>query len=431
VGLVPSQVLINEVDYDDAGIDDLEFIELINLGGTAVDLGAGGYEIVLLNGNASPVPTEYDRVDLTGSIPANGYYVVAANDPNSTVTGADQGGVGASDGFGSVQNGAGDLVALVTVSGSTDTLVDALAYEGTPANPQQTANGLDIDFSVSPITTPFSGADAGSDTDSVSRQVGANTGVNDDDFVVTGRTPGAANGAGAIATPINISDFRALSTSDTNLYEITAVATTVGNAFVPFRTHFYLQDSSGTDGQSGVLIDSSGPIGDSTLIQPGDSVTVEGRRSEFEGEVEMSATSVVINSTGAQPAPLVITPADLTVANTPNIAGELVVIEGVTDPSSATAQFNYADVGDGDGLHVLATAAVGASTFPLLLDASEIDEPLRFPDAPWDLTGIVAVDDVEITEDATGLSAGQGLLAPRDVFDIFEVTPVTNYELYR
>jgi hypothetical protein len=383
----------------------------------------------LLNGGTTTLPTEYDRVVLTGTIAAGGFYLIAANDPNSTVTGADQGGPSSSTGFGSVQNGAGDLVALVTQSGGTDTLVDALAYEGTPANPQGTANGLTIDFNAAPITTPSTATDSGDDANSILRTVGANTGVNEDDFVLGPRTPGAANGGGITATPVDIATFRAAA-EDATVYEITGVATTVGNVFVPFRTHVYLQDTSGGDGQSGVLVDSSGPVGDSTTIQPGDEVTAQGTRTSFEGEVEMAVLSVVNNGPSTLPAALVITPADLTVANTPNIAGELVVIQGVTTPNDGTAAIDFATAGDMDGLHILTTSAVGVSTFPMMLDASELPDPLFFPAAPWDAVGIVTVDDVEITEDSTGLSAGQGLLAPRNINDIFPITAVLSFELY-
>lgn len=427
-------VLINEVDYDDASSDDLEFVELINLTGAPIDLAAGNYELVFLNGGDTSLPTEYARVDLTGTIPANGFYVVAVSDNgagSTSVAGADQGGIGKTDGIPALsppQNGPGDGVVLVTQSGGADTLVDGLFYEGAPANPQQTANALAVDTTQPPITTPFAGAET-TDIDSVSRTIGANTGVNNADFVVQARTPGAANSPTA-ATPIDIASFRALPDGPT-LYEITATATTIGNVFTPTQTRCYLQDTSGTDGQSGIVAFSTNVIGDAALIEPGDSVTVTGTRFTFEGEAEIVASSVVRNGPGTPPAPLLITPADLSVANTPNIAGELVTLAGVTSPESSQGEIDFVLLGDADGQYVTANAVAGANPFPLDLDASELPSPLRFPDAPWDLTGIVIVDDGEIVQDGTGLSAGQGLVAPRDTFDIFPLTGVRDFALYR
>ncbi|NUP89907.1 MAG: lamin tail domain-containing protein [Candidatus Sumerlaeia bacterium] len=429
-----SPVLINEVDYDDAGTDDLEFIELINTTGSPVDLATGNYELVLLNGGDTTVPTEYARVDLTGTIPANGFYVIAVNDNgagSTTVAGADQGGVGKTDGISAtaaIQNGAGDGVILVTQVAGTDTLVDGIFYEGPPANPQQTANGLAINTAAAPFTTPLAAADT-TDADSASRTIGANTGVNDADFVIQARTPGAANGAVA-PTVVDIATFRAAAVGPT-FYEITATATTVGNVFTPTQTRLYLQDSSGTDGQSGILAFSTNIIGDAGSVQPGDSVTIRGTRGVFEGEAEMLVSQVIRNGAGTPPAPLAVTPADLSLANTPNIAGELVVVAGVTSPESSLGSLDFATFGDADGQWVSEDARVGVNAFPISLDVSTLTSPLTFPDAPWDLTGIVIVDDGEIVQDGTSLAAGQGLVAPRTLTDIFPLTAVMSYELYR
>ena len=67
---VQSQVLINEFDYDDAGGDDLTFVELINVGAGPVDLdGSPDYFVIGLSAGDG---LEYGRWDLTGTIDANG-----------------------------------------------------------------------------------------------------------------------------------------------------------------------------------------------------------------------------------------------------------------------------------------------------------------------------------------------------------------------
>jgi len=424
-------VLLNELDYDDAGTDDLEFVELLNTTGSVVDLAAGNYELVFLNGGDTTVPTEYARVDLTGTIPANGFYVVAVNDNgagSTTVAGADQGGVGKTDGISNaaaIQNGPGDGVVLVTQVASVDTLVDALYYEGSPANPQGTANGLTVDTTLTPITTPLAGADT-TDLDSASRTVGANTGVNNSDWVIQARTPGAANGSVA-PTVVNIAALRAAAVGST-YYEITGTASTIGNIFTPTQTRLYIQDSSGTDGQSGIVVFSTNIIGDAASIQPGDSVTARGTRGAFEGEAEMLASQLIRNSSGTPPTPLVITPADLTVVNTPNIAGEFVTIAGVTSPESSVGLVTINTHGDLDSQWVTEDCRVGATTFPASFSASVLGANVVFPDAPWDIVGVVMVDDGETVQDGTALSAGQGLIAPTVAFP---TTAVRAFELYR
>ncbi len=107
VALAPAPVLINEVDADTAGTDVLEFVELYNAGGPAVDLAAGGYVLVGYNGSDDQ---SYDTmtIDLTGSIASGGFYTVGI-----AGMGGDQDWAGANN---AVQNGP-DVVALY--SGTT------------------------------------------------------------------------------------------------------------------------------------------------------------------------------------------------------------------------------------------------------------------------------------------------------------------------
>jgi hypothetical protein len=94
-----SKLVINEVDYDQVGTDANGFVEIHNTGSEAVDL--ADVDLVAVNGGDS---TEYDRVELTGSLAAGGYLAVDIE----------------------LQNGAPDGLALLRGA----TLLDALSYEG-------------------------------------------------------------------------------------------------------------------------------------------------------------------------------------------------------------------------------------------------------------------------------------------------------------
>ena len=94
-----SKLVINEVDYDQVGTDANGFVEIHNTGSEAVDL--ADVDLVAVNGGDS---TEYDRVELTGSLAASGYLAVDIE----------------------LQNGAPDGLALLRGA----TLLDALSYEG-------------------------------------------------------------------------------------------------------------------------------------------------------------------------------------------------------------------------------------------------------------------------------------------------------------
>lgn len=96
-----ARLVINEVDYDQVGADTGGFVEIANVGTAAAVL--DGIALVLVNGGDS---AEYARRALTGSL-AVGAKIVVAVDP---------------------QNGAPDGLALVDTA--TDTLLDALSYEG-------------------------------------------------------------------------------------------------------------------------------------------------------------------------------------------------------------------------------------------------------------------------------------------------------------
>ena len=115
VGLV-----INEVDYDQLGTDDREFVELFNDSGHAVDL--DGLAVVV-----ATAATEYGRVDLTGVLAARGYAIVASP---KVVIAADAGVVRFpwNAATNNLRNTAPAAIGILdTVNGE---LVDALSYNG-------------------------------------------------------------------------------------------------------------------------------------------------------------------------------------------------------------------------------------------------------------------------------------------------------------
>ncbi|MDP1830211.1 MAG: lamin tail domain-containing protein [Archangium sp.] len=120
---VLDHLIINEVDYDNAGSDTAEFVEIYNATGVNVDL--SGMRLVLVNGSNG---STYNTIDLTpgGILAAGGYLVVgsaatvaglpaAVKTVTTTVT------------TDLIQNGAPDAVLLQDSAGVT---VDALSYEG-------------------------------------------------------------------------------------------------------------------------------------------------------------------------------------------------------------------------------------------------------------------------------------------------------------
>ena len=116
-----NHLVINEVDYDQVGTDNAEYIEVYNPSATAVPL--TGKQVLLVNGSGEAT---YATIPLgTGMLAAGGYLVIAG--PNVTlpagVTKVDPGWT-----MDAIQNGAPDGIALV--DNTAHTLLDALSYEG-------------------------------------------------------------------------------------------------------------------------------------------------------------------------------------------------------------------------------------------------------------------------------------------------------------
>ncbi|HEX5062799.1 MAG TPA: lamin tail domain-containing protein, partial [Kofleriaceae bacterium] len=185
-----SHLVLNEIDYDQVNTDNAEYVEIYNPTPAAISL--NNVALVLINGaNNQAYPTATSTIDLSpaGSIPALGYLVIAgANiavqppalklDPGWTT---DQ-----------VQNGSPDGIALVNTA--TNTLIDALSYEGSItmaevpgiANPVSLVEGTVLSNAIVDTNTVVGAlcrSPNGKDTDN----------ANADWKLCTTLTPGAAN----------------------------------------------------------------------------------------------------------------------------------------------------------------------------------------------------------------------------------------------
>lgn len=163
-----AKLVINEFDYDQAGADNAEFVEIVNPNAAAVDL--TDYRIEMVNGSNGRKYGTYAPPE--GSLPAGGYFVIADADviaalPAKTASmplksGGLQNGP---DGIRIVDAGAGRVLDSVHYRDSVPG-----AGEGRPAPKDDTAAPT-----------------------SIGRCNGADSDDNGADFATMTPTPGAAN----------------------------------------------------------------------------------------------------------------------------------------------------------------------------------------------------------------------------------------------
>jgi uncharacterized repeat protein (TIGR01451 family) len=174
---VPPILVVNEIDYDQAGTDAAEFLEIRNNGASAVNLDPVVVELV--NGSGTTV---YQAIDLPNfSLAAGAYFVVCANNtttPNCNLDVTPETNL--------IQNGAPDAVALRW----NGILVDTVSYEGNTGAPYTETSGSGLED------------DGGDDFVGISRfPDGGDTGVNNADLSARCITPGAANVATTAPCP--------------------------------------------------------------------------------------------------------------------------------------------------------------------------------------------------------------------------------------
>ncbi|MEK7257229.1 MAG: lamin tail domain-containing protein, partial [Bacteroidota bacterium] len=164
---------INEVDYDQVGADNAEFIELYNPCGSAQNL--DNYSVELVNGSGGGAAV-YKTIDLPNvNLAAGDYFVICANGANTSNCDLD-----VTPDADLIQNGAPDAIGLKYLT----VVVDALSYEGNAGAPYLEGTGTSA---FDDNTTPGIG---------LSRfPNGSDSNDNTADFSIRCITPGAANSA--------------------------------------------------------------------------------------------------------------------------------------------------------------------------------------------------------------------------------------------
>ena len=176
----PAPVLvINEIDYDQPGTDDAEFIEIKNVGSSAANL--GNFSLQLVTGANGAI---YRTIALPSvSLGPGGYFVVCGNAANTANCDLD-----VSPDTNLIQNGAPDAVGLLEDS----TLVDAVSYEGNTVSPFTEGSGVGLEDSPAQADSGISRCPDGSDTEQ-----------NNLDLEFQSITPGADNACGVPVVVIN------------------------------------------------------------------------------------------------------------------------------------------------------------------------------------------------------------------------------------
>ena len=170
-------LVINEVDYDQPGTDAAEFLELYNADAAPVDL--TNLSVVFINGSGG---ADYRTVALSGSLAAGGFLVMS----NTGVV-VPAGVTNIILPSNAIQNGAPDGILILDTS--TDTIVDALSYEGAITNAiiGGTPGYNLVEGTATAVLDPGAGSMVrmpdGNDTDDASA----------DWFLSATPTPGAAN----------------------------------------------------------------------------------------------------------------------------------------------------------------------------------------------------------------------------------------------
>lgn len=175
-------LVVNEIDYDQVGTDDAEFVELYNGASHAIDLS----RLALVMTTAS---AEYGRIALSGSVPAGGYVVIAS--PSVTLV-SDAGvlRIPFKAASSNLRNTGPAAVGILDLD--QNALVDALSYAGAVSAADVSGASQPLDFVEGTAATAV---DSNTVDESLIRSPnGSDTDDADTDWKVTKtKTPGGAN----------------------------------------------------------------------------------------------------------------------------------------------------------------------------------------------------------------------------------------------
>ncbi len=182
-------LVVNEIDYDQASTDSEEFIEIFNP--TTRIINIDDYSLELVNGTGGGAAV-YQTVDLPSvALAAGDYYVVCGN--AALVPNCD---LDVTPDTNLIQNGAPDAVGL---RGPTGALVDTVSYEGDTGVPYTEGSGVGLEDN--PVVDYFS----------ISRYPdGGDTDQNNVDFSGRCNSPGLPNFAttsGCSMVPVELMSF--------------------------------------------------------------------------------------------------------------------------------------------------------------------------------------------------------------------------------
>jgi large repetitive protein len=173
-------LVINEIDYDQAGTDSKSFVEIFN--GTGADVPLANFSVVTIKTDNSE-GTRFALSTGGATLPAGGYIVVrnaAVTVPNGVLTVAATGDFLANAKFG---------VALI--NSSSNTLVDALCYEGSITAAVITGFAAPVSL-VEGTATAIK--DTNDDVNALARAInGKDTDVASTDWKLSAPSPGAVN----------------------------------------------------------------------------------------------------------------------------------------------------------------------------------------------------------------------------------------------
>jgi predicted extracellular nuclease len=191
-----TNLVINEIDYDQPGTDTAEFVEILNRGTDPTNL--TGWSLELVNGTGGGAAM-YGNIDLSGYTLAAGDYFVVCGDA-ANVQNCD---LDVSPDSNLIQNGSPDAVGL-RFNGN---LIDTVSYEGETGAPYTEGSGTGLE-------------DSGDG--SISRcNDGVDTDQNNLNFNFTGITPGTANDCEIPLPDAVVNEFSASTTgTDVEYVEI-------------------------------------------------------------------------------------------------------------------------------------------------------------------------------------------------------------------